>query len=150
MFYVDAFDKHKLLMHRINNAGPDSVFLMPTSISMKTRGSSNFIKENDSKFLQFITSTATVGQKTFYQTDLSYTLTTASPNIDANVLRVHRNALPSVIEWPKEPYYTLNGVFLKHPHDWRMDDDQEAEDTNDDFDIQIVTPIKRFDPSKKI
>lgn len=89
-------------MHRINNAVPDTVFLMPTSISMKTRGSSNFIKENDSKFLQFIMSTATVGQKTFYHTDISYTLTTASPNIDANVLRVHRNALPSVIEWPKE------------------------------------------------
>lgn len=123
----------------------NSVFLLPEPKSLKTPGCSNFINLDDSKYLQFVAQNASESQESYYKTDLCYTLTTISPNKDNFNLVLHKNALPSVIEWPSEPYYKLNGVFLKDPADWCL-----VHEDNEKYDFETVTPIKAFNPKKKI
>jgi hypothetical protein len=111
---------------------------------LKTPGSSNFINVDDSKYLQFVAQTASDGQELYNKTNLCYALTTATPNKDNFKLKLHQNALPSVIQWPSDPYYKVKGVFLKNPADWNS-----LQDDTEKYDFETVKPIKLFNPTKK-
>jgi hypothetical protein len=128
---------------RANNKILNSVFLLPDAKSLKTPGNSNFINVDDSKYLQFVPQMASGSQELYNKTNLCYVLTTLTPNNNNFKLLLHENALPSVIEWPSQPYYKVNGVYLKNPADWSL----IPEDT-EKYNFETVTPIKAFNPKK--
>jgi hypothetical protein len=72
-------------------------------------------------------------------------LSTTGPNKDAKHLTLLRQALPDKIEWPKYPYYKVDGVHLRQPRDWPLP--EEPQPIAEKYDFSTISPVKPFKPS---